>query len=261
MQEKGQMSLEFLLSPLRAAPYFQAVLSPEPVRLKVTYKSPEALLGEFTRSVGKGMVVIESRKNPPVGTRFVFELLAKGLKAPVEVLGEVVQCNQVSKGKYLLRIRYDSGTDRKGLDEILQRISESHKYEKVRKHVRVPINVRASEDRSDSPYYTVRDISLGGVGVEIDGERMPSHVRTGEPFLCEITLSTGTLALHGEIAWAFVPPPERAKLVCPSFGVKFGRLRAGTRERLQRILELKGLPPPPWQARVSFGLDAVSRMP
>ena len=43
------------------------------VRLKVTYKSPETLLGEFTRSVGKGAVVLESRKPLPPGTRFVFE--------------------------------------------------------------------------------------------------------------------------------------------------------------------------------------------
>ena len=47
------------------------------VRLSVTYKSPSALLSEFTRSVGKGGVSIASRKSVPVGTRFVFELKAR----------------------------------------------------------------------------------------------------------------------------------------------------------------------------------------
>jgi hypothetical protein len=236
-------------------------LSAEPVRLRVSYKTPESLLGEFTRSVGKGGVAIESRKGLAVGTRFVFELSAKGVKEKLEVLGEVTQCQQVSKGKYLLSIRYDSATDRRGLDEVLKRISDSHQFEKVRKHPRLPLNVRATEEQPYSASYVIRDISLGGLGVEVEAEKLPLQIRVGEPFFCEILLSNGSLALHGEVAWVFAPPAERAKLASPSFGVKFGRLRAGTRERLQRILELRGLPPPPWKARVSFGLDAVTRMP
>ena len=47
------------------------------MRLKVSYKTPEALLSEFTRSVGRGGVTIESKKSLPVGTRFVFELHAQ----------------------------------------------------------------------------------------------------------------------------------------------------------------------------------------
>jgi hypothetical protein len=30
---------------------------------------------------------------------------------------------------------------------------------------------------------------------------------------------------------------------------------------LEKILTLRGLPPPPWSARLSFGMDAISRMP
>jgi hypothetical protein len=236
-------------------------LSTDPVRLRVSYKTPESLLGEFTRSVGKGGVAIESRKSLPVGTRFVFELSAKGVKAPLEVVGVVTECRAVSKGKYLVTIRYNPATDRKGLDEVLQRISESHKYEKVRKFPRLPINVPATEEQPYSAAYVIRDISLGGLGVEVAAEKLPLSVRVGEPFFCEIQLQGGALALHGEVVWTFSPPVERAKLASPCFGVKFGRLRTTTRDRLQRILELRGLPPPPWRARLSFGLDAVSRMP
>ncbi len=235
----------------------------EPVRLKVSYKSASALLSEFTKSVGKGGVAIESKKKVAVGTRFVFELHNAEASATdkVEVLGEVVSVTPQSKGKYLLNIRYDAGTDRKGLDGVLMRIFDAHKAEKARKHPRVPINLRATEETPYSPSFLVRDISGGGVGVEVESPSLPRSVSLGAPFLLEIWLSLGTLSLHGEIAWIAVPPPERSKWMNPSFGVKFGKLRPETQERLKKILVLRGLPPPPWKARVSFGMDAVSRMP
>jgi hypothetical protein len=99
------------------------------------------------------------------------------------------------------------------------------------------------------------------MGLEVESDKVPKAITVGGPFLCEIFLSIGTLLLHGEIVWVFAPPSDRAKFVNPSFGVRFGKLRADTEERLKKILELRGLPPPPWKARVSFGLDAVSRMP
>ena len=231
------------------------------VRLRVSYKSATSLLAEFTRSVGKGGVTLESRKKVPLGTRFVFELLAQGVDKPVEVLGEVLQVTQGVGGKYLLHIRYDSPKNQEGLDALIHAIFESHKYEKMRKHPRIPLNLRCTEEAPYSPQYVVRDISMGGVGVEVESEKLPQNIRTGQPFLLEIWLSIGTLALYGEIIWTFTPPPERAKLLNPAFGVSFGKLRADTSERLERIITLKALPPPPWRARLSLGMDAVSRMP
>src|SRR5205823_3322878 len=104
------------------------------VRLSVTYKSPRALLSEFTRSVGKGGVSIASRKSVPVGTRFVFELKAKGVPDVVEVHGEVVNVKNPEKDLHLLTIRYAQPERREGLDALIHRIFEAHKYEKVRKH-------------------------------------------------------------------------------------------------------------------------------
>ena len=232
-----------------------------PVRLKVNYKSAHTLIAEFTRSVGQGGVTIESRKTVPLGTRFVFELFAQGVKQPVEVFGQVLQVSPGLHGKHLLHIRYDPATDRKGLDVLIQQIFEVHRYEKVRKHPRVPLNLRGTEDAPYSPQYVVRDISLGGVGVEVEAEKLPAHVQISRPFLLEVWLSLGTLMLYGEILWTSHPPPERAKLLNPAFGVQFGRLRPDTLERLEAIVKLQGLPPPPWKARLSFGMDAVSRMP
>jgi hypothetical protein len=231
------------------------------VRLKVNYKSAHTLISEFTRSVGKGGVTIESRKTVPLGTRFIFELYANGVTQPVEVFGQVLQISPALHGKHFLHIRYDPATDRKGLDVLIQRIFEAHQYEKARKHPRIPLNLRGTEDAPYSPQYVIRDISLGGVGVELEADRLPSHLRIGRPFLLEVWLSLGTLMLHGEILWTFNPPTERAKLLNPAFGVQFGKLRPDTVERLEEIIRLHGLPRPPWKARLSFGMEAVSRMP
>lgn len=233
----------------------------KPIRLKVTYKSPQSLLSEFTRSISRGSVSIESRRSVPVGTKFVFELLAEGVATPVEVTGEVLQVTRGLHGKYLVHIRYDPGQTRDGLDALLDRIFQAHKYEKLRKHPRVPLNLRGTEEAPYSPQYVVRDISLGGVGVEVESERLPPHVKTGQPFLLEVWLSLGTLGLYGEVLWTFTPPEERLKLLYPSFGVQFGKLRPETMERLEKIIHLRALPPPPWRARLSFGMDAVARMP
>jgi hypothetical protein len=231
------------------------------VRLRVTYRSPEALLGEFTRSIGKGLVALESAHKLPVGTRFVFELHAEGVGEAVEVLGEIVQVSEASDGKYLLAIRYDPANDRRGVDAVLRRIFEAHKGEKARKFPRVPLSLRAVDETPYSPSYVVRDLSRGGVGLEVDAPSLPPLVKMGTPFLLEMWISLGTLALHGEVVWTSVPPADRTRWVNPSFGVNFGKLRQDTVERLERILTLRGLPPPPWRARVSFGMDAVSRMP
>jgi hypothetical protein len=178
----------------------------------------------------------------------------------VEVNGEVVSVTSVAKGRYLLNIQYNAGA-RGGLDAVLQRIFANQENERKRKHPRVPINLRATEDAPYSPSYIVRDISAGGVGVEIESPKIPAIVRVGSPTLLEVWLSLGTLVLHGEICWVSNPSPDRSKWINPSFGIKFGKLRTDTQDHLKKILTLRGLPPAPWKARVSFGMDAVSRMP
>jgi hypothetical protein len=229
--------------------------------LKVAYKTPEALISELTRSVGRGGVSIESKRSLAVGTRFIFELHATGVAETVEVYGEVLDVSTSAKGKYLLNIRYDAPTERKGIDTIIQRIFDAHKFEKVRKHPRVPLHLRATEEAPGSPQYVVRDVSRGGLGIEAEAPALPRTIKMGSPFLLELELSLGPLQLHGEVVWLFNPPRERQRWLNPGFGVAFGKLRPDTIERLQRILTLRGLPPPPWKARVSFGLEAVERMP
>lgn len=235
--------------------------SSEPIRLRIAYKTPQALLGEFTRSVGKGAVALMSRKTLPVGTRFVFEMYARNLGEPIEVHGEVVSVSPAGGGNYSISIRYDGGQNQRGLDKVLSQVLEAHRYEKVRKHPRIPLNLRATEEAPYSPAYVVRDISRGGVGIEVEAPEVPKTVRIGTPFLIEMSLSLGKMSLFGEVMWTFAPPPDRVAWVSPAFGVKFGKLQPQAVALLEKILALRGLPPPPWKAVIAFGMDAVGRMP
>lgn len=232
-----------------------------PVRLKVSYKSSETLLGEYTQALGKGGVAIESAKALPVGTRFVFEMRAKDLKGAVEVLGEVLSVLPAPSGRHQLNIRYEAPQDRSALDLLLARIQESQRYEKVRKHPRVPLHLRAREEGPHGATFLIQDLSRGGLRADVALKALPRHVKLGETFLLELGLSIGMLQLHGEVVWLFTPPSAAAALVHPGFGVRFGKLRPDSVARLEQLLALRGLPPPPWNGRVSFGMQAISRMP
>lgn len=231
------------------------------VRLKVAYKTPQSLVGEYTRSVGQGGVTLETRRSLPLGTRFTFELHAGGMPKPVEVLGEVVQVEPREAQRYLLTVRYGVGQDRSALDAVLQRIYSAQEQEGLRRFPRLPLHLRAMEATPLSPTFLVRDISKGGVGLEVQAPTMPRKVQVGTPFLLEMDLQEGPLMLHGEVVWTSSVPRKHSETVTPGFGATFGKLRPDTVSRLESLLSLETLPPSPWKARVSFGRDAVSRMP
>lgn len=232
------------------------------VRLKVAYKTPQSLVGEYTRSVGQGGVTLETRRSLPLGTRFTFELHAGGVPNPVEVLGEVVQVvPHETEKRYLLTVRYGASENRGPLDAMLQRIYSAQEHEGLRRFPRLPLHVRAVEAAPFSPAFLLRDISRGGVGLEVQAPAMPRKVQVGTPFLLEMDLQGGPLMLHGEVVWTSSVPKKHTETVTPGFGATFGKLRPDTVSRLESLLSLETLPPSPWKARVSFGRDAVSRMP
>jgi hypothetical protein len=233
---------------------------PPVVRLKVSYKHPQSLIGELTRSIGLGAVALETRRAPSPGTRFIFELRAQGFPQAVEVEGEVLSVSKQTTDRFLVTIQYVQSIERAGLDALLESLEEQQRTERVREHPRIPIHIRATEDTPYSPAYRLTDLSLGGMGLEVEAPILPRAVRVGTPFLADLTLGRGVLALHGEVSWTTVAGSTQ-NWQHPRFGVRFGRLRDDARENLQAVLALKGLPPPPWKARVSFGMEAVSRMP
>ncbi len=222
-----------------------------PVRLKVSYKSPESLLGELTKSVGRGGVRIETRKPLPVGTKFVFELRSPGVRDPVEVSGTVLTVAETSPGKYVLHIRYEPPRTRLGLDGVIKRIFETSQFDKNRKAPRIPLHVRATENRPDAPTYRLRDISSGGVGIDVEADTLPRHIKVGVSFLIQMKLTTGLLSVPGTVVWAV--STRGGDTLPPRVGVAFGKLNPQVTQLLDDLLTLKALPTPPWIARVSFG--------
>jgi Tfp pilus assembly protein PilZ len=222
-----------------------------PVRLKVAYKTPESLLGELTKSVGRGGVRIETKKSLPVGTKFVFELKSPGVKESVEVSGTVLTVTETSPGKYVLHIKYEPPKMRQGLDAVIKRIFETAQFDKKRKTPRIPLHVRATEDRPDAPTYRLRDISSAGVGIDVEADTLPRHIKVGSPFSISMRLTTGLLNVPGQVIW-LVSTRESAALP-PRVGVSFGQLPPAVAQMLDDLLTLKALPTPPWIARLTFG--------
>jgi len=222
-----------------------------PVRLKVAYKTPESLLGELTRSVGRGGVRIEARKPLPVGTQFVFELRSPGVREIVEVHGTVLTVSEVQAGRWALHIRYEPPHNRAGIDAVLSRIFEISRYDKHRKSPRIPLAVRATENRQGAPNYRLRDISSGGVGVDIDADAMPQHIGVGTTFSLSMKLTTGTLNVPGQVVWAV--STRESETLPPRVGVAFTPLNAAMTRLIDEVLTLKALPAPPWIAKVTFG--------
>jgi hypothetical protein len=231
----------------------------EPVRLRVSYRSPTSLLQAFTRSVGKGGVSLPSKKPLERGTRFLFELVAEDVGEPVEVLGEVVEIRAAANGEYVLGIRYLPGRSRRGLDAVLSRLFELHRNEQVRRYPRVPVNLRAQEESGLVTVWSVRDLSRGGAGVELEAGDLPPRAQMGSPVLIEIWLEAGTILLHGEVVW--MTAGSARPRAPPALGINFGRLHPETLRLLDRVLVLDGFPSGPWKAQLRFGLDAVERMP
>lgn len=222
-----------------------------PVRLKVAYKTPESLLGELTKSVGRGGVRIEAKKAVPVGTKFVFELRSPGVPVAVEVAGTVMTVSETSPGLFVLHIRYEPPHNRAGLDGVIKRIFETSQYDKKRKSPRIPLHVRATENRPEAPTYRLRDISEGGVGIDVEADTLPRHIKVGVPFLIQMKLTTGTLSVPGQVVWAVTT--RSSDTLPPRVGVAFGVLEPKVHQLLNDLLTLKALPTPPWIARVTFG--------
>ena len=225
----------------------------EPVRLKVPFETPEALIAEVSRSVGRGGVRLESKRSLPVGTRFVFELYARGLKQGVEVFGTVLTVTEITPGSYVLHIRYDPPLVRDGIEAMLSKIM-SHSREMGRRNsARIPLQVRAVEERGGSPVYRLRDISDSGLGLEVEGNRIPPYVTPGIAFLFRMKLRGGQLELQGVVNWV----AQHISADKPAIGVIFENVSEKNTQLLEGLLTLTGLPPPPWIARVAFGEEAT----
>ena len=222
----------------------------QPVRLKVAYKTPESLLGELTKSVGRGGVRIETRKALPVGTKFVFELRSPGVKESVEVSGTVMTVSETAPGRFVLHIKYEPPRVRQGLDAVIKRIFETSAFDRKRKTPRIPLHVRATEDRPDAPTYRIRDISAAGIGIDVEADALPRRIKVGQSFKVSMRLTTGSLTVPGTVVW--MVSTRASATLPPRVGVSFTGVEPHMAQLLDDLLTLKALPTPPWIARLSF---------
>ena len=163
---------------------------------------------------------------------------------------------RAASGEYFLNIRYVPGRSRKGLDAALMKLFEAHRNEKSRRYPRVPVHLKAA---GQTQVWSVRDLSRGGAGVELESGELPRDARLGVPVLLELALDSGRLLLHGAVVW--LTGGTTRPRTAPALGVEFGRLGLETLRALDRVLVLDGFPAGPWKAELNFGMDAVGRMP
>jgi len=233
------------------------------VRIKVNYVTAQNALRELTRNVQRGTVILSSKRDVELGTTFIFELHGQGAPAPVEVKAEIIGVRKDPAGGYLLTLKYGYGDHRETFHALLKHVFELQLADPQRKQPRLPLHVSAESTGKTPVRYLLRDLSAGGIGIEVEGPHLPPEIQVGLPFLLEIEIPPphGARAIHGEISWIARPGSDKDQPVHPSFGVSFGKLRDTAKDTIKRLLLQKDLPSPPWKARVSFGMDAVERMP
>jgi uncharacterized protein (TIGR02266 family) len=203
-----------------------------PIRLSVRYPSARSLLGDYTRSVGKGGVAIQSERALPVGTGFVFELSAPDLPTPIEVSGKVVWTRTSAQaGKHTLGIEYvfEHDAQRQRLSVVLETILADHRYERQRRHPRIPVSVEVHEGRR---IWIMRDLSQGGAMLQAAGTEAISHF-AGQRLRLELRMPQVDAVLEAEAVWVAQPYPISDELVVGRMGLRFLHLS----DELARILD------------------------
>ena len=229
------------------------------LRFRISYAKPEALLDAFTYSVNQRGSQLTSVTQVPVGTRLVFELTAPGVASPVEVLAKVVGVQPLGGGRFRLGLAFLPGVARGALDEAVFQVLDGHRHDQQRAWPRMPLNLPATEDVPGSPAYVIRDLSLGGAGLEVVATTLPDLVELGAPILIELSMaSSAKLALRGVVVWAMQGAGSRTPLHS-GFGVQLvDELELEALELLDSVVSLKAVPV---AARISFGTEAFIAPP
>lgn len=221
-----------------------------PAELHVEYSSPSSLLAEFTRCVGRGQSSIETRQSVAPGTTLVLKMGCAGSGESVLVTAEVLRAQPISHDLFLLTLQYTS--DARGLSHIVQDVLSRKKEHELRRHVRMPMMIAATEDAPYSPQYLMQDLSPGGARFELQSPRLPPHVTRGTSVLLQFSNALGPDLLPGHVAWTQGPGEGATPAGLPTFGLAFAPLAETARNKLDRFLSFQSLPPPPWNARLRF---------
>ena len=207
-----------------------------PVRLAVRYPSARSLLGDYTRSISKGGVAIESDRNLEIGTEFVFEMSSPELPDPVEVRGKVVWTHASSTaGKWTLGIQYayEDVERRERLEKVIQSILGEHQYERQRKHPRAPVSI---EVHGQKRVFHMRDLSLGGAMLQASSIS-PIGLIAGQRLTLAMRVQQFDAVLEAEAVWVAQPYEVAPKQsVAGKFGIRFLEVAPAIAEMLEQIM-------------------------
>jgi CheY-specific phosphatase CheX len=232
----------------------QTSSAPAVIRLRVVYRTAEALVTEYTACLTRGGCLLAAHKSVDVGSVFVFEMTcadtSPGMVGAVEVQGEVVRVRPIYGATltYELAVQYrTTGAERPALNAMLAKIEVARGYTVVREFPRIPVNLPA-EDSRDGGRYVVRDISRGGMCVEALAS---CDVEIGTRVLLAVRLCAATAPLSfigGTVRWK--RPTSEATLqawirfavpVGAQFGVEFDEFESLSGQQQMVIDELTGL--------------------
>ena len=214
--------------------------------LKVHYLSPSQLVAEYSRSVGKGVVVVPSRQKVALGDVFVLEMRAIGLYDPVAVKSEVahIQDNPSGDG-YLVGLRYtvDKSTS-DAVVAIITRLLQLQKFEKQRKSFRVPVNW-PGQLHPNNELVKIVDLSKGGMRVCFTARsKLPVECIKGARVL--VMLNETAPSIESELVWA-LDPPGGISMQPPLIGIRFDKIPEAALATLDRMIRLVDFAPAPDQ--------------
>jgi len=217
----------------------------EAPRFRVQYRLPERLVAEVARCVNGGFSTLDVPAPQVVGRRLVFELSAWLIPRTVELQAVVLATMPLPDGRCRIALRYWL-TRRGGLDDALYRLLNFRDTEPLRRSPRMPVRLPAVAD-DGAEAYLVKDLSLGGAGVDLEGSATPRGLGVGAHVKLTVILDEKkTFSRSGQVVWVrpHASPDGRTR---PGFGVELsGRIDVEGLEALDRILMLKSTPRCTW---------------
>ena len=207
-----------------------------PIRLAVRYPSARSLLGDYTRSISKGGVAIDSERNLEIGTEFVFEMSAPELPEPIEVHGKVVWTRPTgTPGKYTLGIQYayEDTERRERLEKVIETILGEQIYERQRRHPRVPVTIEVHGARR---IWQMRDLSLGGAMIQASTIATIGII-AGQHLTLAMRVQQFDAVIEAETVWVAQPYEVGPKQnIAGRFGIRFIDLDPSIAEILEQIM-------------------------
>jgi uncharacterized protein (TIGR02266 family) len=206
-----------------------------PIRLAVRYPSARSLLGDYTRSISRGGVAIESERDLEIGTQFIFELSSPDLAEVVEVHGKVVWTRAAAQpGRTMLGIQYNftDGPQRERLEKVIETILAEHRYERQRQHPRVPVSL---DVQGAGRVWLMRDLSLGGAMMQAT-DAAGIDVAAGQRLTLELRVAEFDAVVDAEVVWVAQPYMANQDTIHGRFGVRFMDLEGPLGELLEQIM-------------------------